>query len=194
LDFGEFLSSLTIFDLVYFLFLFGFFVLGFAQGTIRRLLGLAAVMFSFLLAANLRDPLGSFLAANWTQFPREYAYMLGFLIVFLTAWIGFTVAIQTFYTTQPLWEKYRFVDEVIGGILGVIEAGLLLVIAIVILDSFFLIPGIGESGNELHFIRDFWNFMDEAQVTAFFRENIVPLFLAVFGIFIPDDIEQLVGG
>ena len=192
MDFGEFLSSLTLFDLVYFLFLFGFFVLGFAQGTIRRLLGLAAVMFSFLLAANLRDPLGSFLAANWTQFPREYAYMLGFLIVFLTAWILFSVAIQTFYTTQPLWEKYRFVDEVIGGILGVIEAGLLLVIAIVILDSFFLIPGIGESGNELHFVRDFWNWMDEAQVTAFFRENIVPIFFTVFGIFIPDDIEQIV--
>ena len=192
MDFGEFLSSLKLFDLVYFLFLFGFFVLGFAQGTIRRLLGLAAVMFSFLLAANLRDPLGSFLAANWTQFPREYAYMLGFLIVFLTAWIGFSVAIQTFYTSQPLWEKYRFVDEVIGGILGVIEAGLLLVIAIVILDSFFLIPGIGESGNELHFLRDFWNWMDEAQVTAFFRENIVPVFFAVFGIFIPDDIEQIV--
>jgi len=192
LDFGEFLSSLTLFDLVYFLFLFGFFVLGFAQGTIRRLLGLAAVMFSFLLAANLRDPLGSFLAANWTQFPREYAYMLGFLIVFLTAWIGFSVAIQTFYTSQPLWEKYRFVDEVIGGILGVIEAGLLLVVAIVILDSFFLIPGIGESGNELHFLRDFWDWMDGAQVTAFFRENIVPIFFAVFGIFIPDDIEQIV--
>jgi len=193
LDFGEFLSSLTIFDLVYFLFLFGFFVLGFAQGTIRRLLGLAAVMFSFLLAANLRDPLGSFLAANWTQFPREYAYMLGFLIVFLTAWIGFTVAIQTFYTTQPLWEKYRFVDEVIGGILGVIEAGLLLVVAIVILDSFFLVPGIQESGNELHFIRDFWNALNEAQVTAFFRDSIVPLFFVVFGLFIPDDIESIVG-
>ena len=192
MDLGEFIRSLTIFDLVYFLFLFGFFVLGFAQGTIRRLLGLAAVMFSFLLAANLRDPLGSFLAANWTQFPREYAYMLGFLIVFLTAWILFSVAIQTFYTTQPLWEKYRFVDEVIGGILGVIEAGLLLVIAIVILDSFFLIPGIGESGNELHFVRDFWDWMDGAQVTAFFRENIVPIFFTVFGIFIPDDIEQIV--
>jgi uncharacterized membrane protein required for colicin V production len=193
LDFGEFIRSLTVFDLVYFLFLFGFFVLGFAQGTIRRLLGLAAVMFSFLFAANVRDPLGSFLAANWTQFPQEYAYMIGFLTVFLAAWIALTVTIQNFYTTQPLWEKYRFVDEVIGGILGVIEGGLLLVIAIVILDSFFLIPGIAESGNELHFIRDFWNFMDEAQVTAFFRDTIVPLFFTVFGLFIPDDIESIVG-
>ena len=194
MDLGEFIRSLTIFDLVFFLFLFGFFVLGFAQGTIRRLLGLAAVGFSFLFAANIRDPLGSFLAANWTQFPREYAYMIGFLTVFLAAWIAFTVTIQTFYTTQPLFEKYRFVDEVIGGILGVIEAGLLLVIAIVILDSFFLIPGIPPSGNELHFVRGFWEYMDAAQVTAFFRENVVPVFFAIFGLFIPDDIEQLVTG
>jgi uncharacterized membrane protein required for colicin V production len=193
LDIGEFISSLTLFDYVYFLFLFGFFVLGFAQGTIRRLLGLAAVMFSFLFAANVRDPLGAFLAANWTQFPKEYAYMIGFLTVFLAAWIALTIVIQNFYTSQPLWEKYRFVDEVIGGILGVIEGGLLLVIAIVILDSFFKIPGIGESGNELHFLRDFWDFMDAAQVTAFFRESIVPVFFVVFGLFIPDDIESIVG-
>jgi uncharacterized membrane protein required for colicin V production len=192
LDLGEFLRSLTIFDLVFFLFVFGFFVLGFAQGTIRRLLGLAAVMFSFLFAANIRDPLGSFLAANWTQFPQEYAYMIGFLTMFLAAWIALTVAIQTFYTTQPLFEKYRFVDEVIGGFLGALEACLLLVIAIVILDSFFLIPGIPPSGNELHFIRGFWEYMDEAQVTAFFRDNVVPLFFVVFGLFIPDDIEQIV--
>ena len=193
MDFGEFISSLTLFDYVYFLFLFGFFVLGFAQGTIRRLLGLAAVLFSFLFAANVRDPLGAFLAANWTQFPKEYAYMIGFLTVFLAAWIALTIVIQNFYTSQPLWEKYRFVDEVIGGILGVIEGGLLLVIAIVIFDSFFKIPGIGESGNELHFLRDFWDFMDAAQVTAFFRESIVPVFFAVFGLFIPDDIESIVG-
>ena len=192
MDFGEFISSLTLFDYVYFLFLFGFFVLGFAQGTIRRLLGLAAVLFSFLFAANVRDPLGAFLAANWTQFPKEYAYMIGFLTVFLAAWIALTIVIQNFYTSQPLWEKYRFVDEVIGGILGVIEGGLLLVIAIVILDSFFKIPGIGESGNELHFLRDFWDFMDAAQVTAFFRESIVPVFFVVFGLFIPDDIESIV--
>ena len=55
MDFGAFISGLTSFDFVFFLILFGFFVLGFAQGTIRRLLGLGALMFSFLFAANLRD-------------------------------------------------------------------------------------------------------------------------------------------
>ena len=81
----------------------------------------------------------------------------------------------------------------IGGILGVIEGGLLLTIAFVILGSFFLIPGIPESGNELHFLRDFWNWMSDAQVTDFFRDSVIPLFFAVFGVFIPDEIEQLVG-
>ena len=39
----------------------GFFVLGFAQGTIRRLIGIASVLFSFLFAANVAEPLGRFL-------------------------------------------------------------------------------------------------------------------------------------
>ena len=191
MDFGEFISSLTLFDFVYFLFLFGFFVLGFAQGTIRRLLGLAAVMFSFLFAANVRDPLGAFLAANWTQFPKEYAYMIGFLTVFLAAWIALTIVIQNFYTTQPLWEKYRFVDEVIGGILGVIEGGLLLVVAIVILDSFFLIPGIPADADELPFLREIWTALDSSQIVQVFRETLIPFFFLLTGLFIPDRIESM---
>ena len=88
------------------------FVLGFFQGTIRRLLGLASMLFSFLFAANLRAPLGDFLAANWNQFPDEYAVMLGFGIVFMAATIAFTLVIQGFYKHQPLFEKATFVDEI----------------------------------------------------------------------------------
>ena len=36
------------------LFFMGFFVLGFAQGTIRRLIGIGSILFSFLFAANAR--------------------------------------------------------------------------------------------------------------------------------------------
>jgi uncharacterized membrane protein required for colicin V production len=42
------------------------FVLGFIQGTIRRVLGLASMLFSFLFAANLREPLGGYLAQTGT--------------------------------------------------------------------------------------------------------------------------------
>ena len=104
------------------------FVLGFIQGTIRRVLGLASMLFSFLFAANLRDPLGGYLAANWNEFPDEYAVMLGFGIVFVAATIAFTIVIQGFYHKQALFQKATFADEMIGGVLGIVQALFLVVL------------------------------------------------------------------
>ena len=118
MDIGNLLSSINRFDLLVVLFCFGMFVLGYVQGTIRRVLGLASMLFAFLLAANLRDSFGGFLAENWNQFPDEYAVMLSFLIVFVTASVVFTIIIQSFYHKQDLFKKSTAADEVIGGLLG----------------------------------------------------------------------------
>src|SRR4029079_4466578 len=101
---GEILGSINRFDLLVVLFLFGMFVLGFIQGTIRRVLGLASMLFSFLFAANLRGPLGGYLAANWNDYPDEYAIMLGFGIVFVEATSGAPVECQGFYHKQDLFK------------------------------------------------------------------------------------------
>ena len=53
MNIGDSSAAISTVDLLIVLFLFGFFVLGFAQGTIWRLLGIASMLFSFLLAANL---------------------------------------------------------------------------------------------------------------------------------------------
>ena len=194
MDFGAFLSGLTSFDFVFFLILFGFFVLGFAQGTIRRLLGLGAMMFSFLFAANLRDPLGAFLAQNWTQFPDEYAYMIGFGTIFLAAFIALSIAIQGFYKPQPLFEKARFVDEVIGGLLGMLQAVLLFVVVIIILDSFFLIPGIPESGNELPSCATSGCGWTRPRSRPSSASRSCRSSSRCSGLFVPDNIEQIVTG
>jgi uncharacterized membrane protein required for colicin V production len=55
-------ERITPFDLVIFLALIAMFVVGYFQGVIRRLLGIAAVLFSLVLAAQLRAPLGEYLA------------------------------------------------------------------------------------------------------------------------------------
>jgi uncharacterized membrane protein required for colicin V production len=177
------------FDLLVVLFLFGMFVLGFIQGTIRRLLGLASMLFSFLFAANLRDSLGSFLAANWNQFPDEYAVMIGFGTVFVAGTIAFTLIIQGFYHRQPLFEKSTIVDEVIGGILGVIQGLLLIGFIIIILDSFFLIPTIPEDRNELILIRAFHGFYDQSGIAALMRRDLIPAFYTLFGLFIPENLK-----
>ena len=69
MNISEFLGTLNFVDVLIILGLFGMFILGFAQGAIRRLVGIATMTFSFFLAAQLQVPVGSFLAAHWEQFP-----------------------------------------------------------------------------------------------------------------------------
>jgi uncharacterized membrane protein required for colicin V production len=187
---GEILSSINRFDLLVVLFVFGMFVLGFIQGTIRRVLGLASMLFSFLFAANLRDPLGSYLAQNWNEFPDEYAVMLGFGIVFVAATIAFTIVIQGFYHKQALFQKATFADEMIGGLLGIVQALFLVGCIIIILDSFFLIPTIPKTDNEFTWIRSLFDEMTKSGTADLFRTRLIPGFITVFGLLIPIDIQK----
>lgn len=189
MNIGEFLGSINRFDLLVVLFAFGMFVLGFIQGTIRRVLGLASMLFSFLFAANLREPLGGYLALNWNDYPDEYAIMLGFGIVFVAATIAFTAVIQGFYHKQELFKKSTFADELIGGLLGIVQAFFLVGCVIIILDSFFRIPTIPQTDNEYTWIRDFFNVMNPSAFADLFRTRLIPGFISVFGLLVPSDIQ-----
>jgi membrane protein required for colicin V production len=190
-DVAGFITSQNLFDLLVLLVLFAAFILGFFQGTIRRLLGIASILFSFLVAAQVRDPLGKFLSSNWTQFPREYSYMLGFLIVFVAGSVAFSLVIQGFYKRTPLMSQATIVDEVLGGILGVLQALIILGAITIILDSFFKLPNIAPDNDELKFLRDFWNALDPSGTASVFRGTLIPGFFAVVGAFIPSDIRGL---
>ena len=149
MEIGDFILGFNLVDLLLIGFFALFFILGFAQGTIRRLIGIGSILFSFLFAANLRSWLGAFLGDNWTQFSPQYGGMIGFLSVFVLGCLVFAILAQGFYKPQPLFEKARFVDEILGGILGIIEAGLILLCFVVILDSFFRATGIPADPDEL---------------------------------------------
>jgi uncharacterized membrane protein required for colicin V production len=187
---GDFLAS-NRFDIVVVLFLFGMFVLGFVQGTIRRVLGIASMLFSFLLAANLRDPVGSYLAANWNQFPDEYAVMIGFGTIFVAATIAFTLIIQGFYHHQPLFEKATFADEVIGGVLGVIQGLMLIGFVMIILDTYFNLISIPVYNTELPFIRGFHEFYKTSATAELMRSRLIPGFMTVFGFLIPANLQAM---
>ncbi len=194
MDIAAFLGSIQAIDLLLFLYFAGFFVLGFAQGTIRRLIGLASVLFSFFLAANLAEPLGDFLGANWRQFSPEYSYMVGFGTIFVAAGLAFALVAQGWYKPQPLFEKARFVDELLGGLLGILQAGVILGAIIVILGTFFLVPGIPEDADELPFLRETWDALSLSAIGQAFMNTLIPAFFAVFGFLVPDSIEALFPG
>ena len=189
MDFGEFIGGFTTVDLLLILYFLGFFVLGFAQGTIRRVIGIASVLFSFLLAATLSEPLGNFLGNNWAQFSRQYAYMIGFGTVFVASALAFALVAQGWYKPQALFARARFVDEILGGLLGIIQAGLILGAIIIIRGSFFLIPGIAEDPEELLGLREVWNALETSAIADYFKATLIPGFLSIFGMFVPDSVE-----
>lgn len=192
MDIVGFIHSLNVFDLVMaFLFALAF-VFGYIQGTIRRLLGIGSILFSFLLAANLRGPVGGYFADNWHQFPREYSYMLGFGLVFVVGTVVFSLVIQGLYKHQPLFEKATAVDELIGGVLGVVQAALILGFVIIILDSYFRLVLIADTSQELILLPDLFKAIDGSGIVHIYRDVLIPGAYTIFGPFIPDAIRVLV--
>ena len=191
----DFIQHLNIFDLLVVFGLAAMFLLGFIQRTIRRALGLAAILFSFLIASTLRDGLGDFLASHWHQLPPQYSWMLGYLTVFVVGSIAISLVIQGFYKPSPLFPNASLVDELLGGVLGVIEGLLILAALTIILDSTFAAsPPVLKSDNELAFIRDFWNALNGSGAVGILRDTIIPVFLIPFGWAVPLDIRSLYPG
>jgi len=189
-DVVAFIEGLNLFDILVAFFVAGFFVVGYIQGTLRRVLGLAIALLSLLLALNLRDPLGAWLAQYWTQLPKPYVYMLAFGGSALTIYIAGSITVQTFYRKTTLFAKATVVDELVGGILGAVQALLLVGALILVLDSYYALPGIPANPNELGILRDIYNFYASSQVVDLFRASFIPLFFLLFGWIVPSDLRE----
>jgi DNA-3-methyladenine glycosylase len=117
--------------------------------------------------------------------------MLAFGGSALTIYVAGSITIQTFYRKTALFAKATVVDEVIGGILGALQAILLVGALILVLDSYFDLPGVAATRGELGFLRDIYNFYSSSQVVELFRASLIPLFLLLFGWIVPSDLREL---
>ncbi|HEU0245383.1 MAG TPA: CvpA family protein [Candidatus Limnocylindrales bacterium] len=194
MDFVATLQSINVVDLLVILFLFGMFVLGYIQGTVRRLLGIASIVFSFFLAMQINAAiLGDFLARNWQQYPPEYSVMIGYLVLFVAGVVASTLVIQGTYRKTEIFAKYPVLDEILGGILGVVQGGLLLMFIVIILDQYFLYTNLPKDADELPFLRDFWNAINTSQTGMILHQTVIPNFLNLVSFLIPDDVMALYG-
>jgi uncharacterized membrane protein required for colicin V production len=180
------------FDLVIALALLAMFVVGYAQGVIRRLLGIAAIIFSLILAAQLRAPLGTYLAEQWTGIAPAYSHMVAFGAVFTAAAITLSLGIQITYRPAPLFQKYPVLDEIVGGLLGVLEGIIILVAIFLILDPYYTQPAVQQDVGfgEFTLLRDLHGLLDDTLTASILRGTIIPAILAVIGVLVPQDIRD----
>lgn len=193
MDIVSFVGSLNLVDVLIVVYMAAWFILGWAQGAIRRLVGILTITFSFFLAAQLQIPLGSFLAANWTQFPPDYPEMIGFGTLFIAGVVAFALIVQGTYSRVEVFAAHPIIDEVLGGVLGLVEGGLLLMYVMIILDQYFLVHGAGHDSSELPFLGGFWTAINGSVIGGALQQTIIPGFISAVGFLLPDGIRATFG-
>jgi len=188
------IQSINLFDLLTLLFLFLMFVLGFIQGTIRRLVGTLSFIFSFFLAALLSVPFGEFLKGYWTNYPDEYSQMIAFLVLFVAAIVAFFLVIQGTYSKTQLFARYPVIDEILGGVVGVAQGLLLLLFLTIILDQYFRYYPTNPPIGEVPFLRTFWTAVNESGFGSLLHQQVIPNFVNLFGFLLPDYVKALYAG
>ena len=180
------------FDLVIFLALLAMFVLGYAQGVIRRLLGIAAILFAIVLGSYLRAPLGAYLANEWSTIDDTYSFMVAFGAVFVAAAITLSIGIQITYRPAPLFQRYPVLDEILGGLLGVLEGFIILIAMLLILDPYYTQPDVRETVGfgEFTLLRTLHGFLDTSLTADILRHSVIPALLAVVGFLFPQDVRD----
>jgi uncharacterized membrane protein required for colicin V production len=172
-------------DLTIFAVLFGSFVLGVLQGSIRRLLGIMSMLLAFLLAANLQAPVGDFLADNWRQFSVEYNRMLAFLLLFIALAVGASIVIQGFYTRTDIYAAHPVVDDIVGGLLGLLQGFVILTIVVIILNSHIPPQGAGEV-SEIGSLQS--AVLEDSGIGGGIRDTVAPLVVHILSPLLPGDL------
>lgn len=186
------MDQIQAFDLVIFLALLAMFVVGYAQGLVRRLLGTGAIVFSIVLGALLRPTLGGYLEQQWTGLAPAYSHMVAYAAVFLASAVTLSLAIQLTYRPAPLLTRYPVLDEILGGLVGVIEGIIILIAIVLILDPYYTLTVAQDKvgPGEFTLLRTIHELLDETWTAAVLRDTIIPWLLSVFGFLFPADIVE----
>jgi len=188
---GDLIGYQNLFDLLVVLLCVAAFILGYIQGAVRRVIGIVSIVLALIAASQLSGPIGGFLASNWTQFPAAYSRMLAFAGTFAVLVAALAIVTQGYYERAPIVPRHPVVDAMLGGLLGVVEALVIIGAIILILDSYFRLPGSAAFAAELPFVRDLFHAIDVSQVALFYRRDLIPVFLLLVGGLFPPEVRAM---
>jgi hypothetical protein len=92
-----------------------------------------------------------------------------------------------------VFAKYPIVDEILGGILGVVQGALFLLFITILLDQYYLHTGIPKDDDELGILRDIWNAINGSETGRILHESIIPAFVGIVAFLVPQSVRELYG-
>jgi hypothetical protein len=135
---------------------------------------------------------GQYLADQWTTIPQPYSYMVAFGAVFVAAAVAISLGIQIAYRPAPLFEKYPVLDEILGGLLGLLEGVIILVAIFLILDPYYNMPAVQDKAGvgEFTLLRTLHDLLNDTVTADILRHNVIPAVLSVLGFLFPEDVRD----
>jgi uncharacterized membrane protein required for colicin V production len=173
-------------------FIAGLAVAGWRSGFLRRLIGLAFMVVSFVAGAYLRAPAGALVHTFLPKVPPTYAEMVGYSIAFGALVVVLNLFSKPILARIPNRGVSRVTDQGLGAGLGFAEAVLIASAAIVILHTYSDVgsglPGFKETG----LIHDLRLAIDDSTIGGILEKTTVPIVLAVLGPILPKDLGSIV--
>jgi uncharacterized membrane protein required for colicin V production len=161
------------------------FVVGAWRGALRQLLVAGAWLVSFLAAAYLRDQVANWLSPQQPELSWQYTQMLSFLLVF-GAMFGVLALIIEVTGTRMTLSRRQWVDDWLGGLLGVIVAILVVGSLMIIFDSYY--TGGYPTSLEIYLVQVIHSGLMDSNIGQALHASLVPGLLAVGGLLLPANV------
>ena len=169
----------------------GFIAGGWRTGFLRRLVGLGYAAVAIVAGAYLRYAVGGLISTVFSQVPRDYADMVGYLVSVTILIAGLNLISHRVLGKVAVSGVSRVTDQALGAALGGAEAILLISVLIVVLDTYF---GHGVKATQftgLGLLYQLDQALDASTTAQLLRQTTVPFVLAVLGPLLPKDVTTL---
>jgi uncharacterized membrane protein required for colicin V production len=190
MDIAAFLRSIDPVDVILVILIAIIFAVGYMEGAGRALMALGGWAFSFILAANLRGPLGDMLSGFWSQFSLDYTMLLTFLASFIVALVVCGVAIVSFTKRQSLLPDSKVIDPLLGGGIAVLVSVLVLAAIIGDLDTVYRL-GLAFNANDVRLVANLHSLLVNSGIGHGIEESVVPIVTTLTSPLIPAEFVRL---
>jgi uncharacterized membrane protein required for colicin V production len=164
-------------------------LLGVFRGALRQLIILGAWLVIFLASIYLRQIVGDFIVGNLPQFTREYIDMLAFLSTFVIVFTLVVIFVEVRGATVHL-SKRAWVDEILGGLLGLGWMLLAVASVAIALDTFYL-SSQSAGADEITILRELYQAFERSAIVRALHDSMIPGLIAILGFLLPDEIRAL---
>jgi membrane protein required for colicin V production len=161
------------------------FVVGVWRGALRQLLAIGGWLVTFVVAVQVRGPIADWLGPQQPQLSRPYVEMVAYLLAFCVLFVVLTVIIEAVGRRIDLSSR-PLLDDIAGGVLGVVVAVLVVGSLIIIVDSYY---GAGYPASpELDIVRSLYAGLISSNIGHALHEYLVPGLLALLSLLLPSDV------